>query len=343
MLKAKGTTMQTQVCAATVAFNDPEELARLLASLADQGPALKGLVIVDNSGPAYAVENRKLFDVHSTRFQFAQYHAMTTNVGSAGGFRRAMEIAHANSFDWVWMLDQDGTVSPHCLTELLKHANEADILCPRVVDIDKPTVALTYMRLRKDFFGTLHPASLRAGDGSIDAFGTHGVLISRTVVDAIGYYDSCHFFIGLEDYDYSNRALRARFIVSLTTTAEVKHPDLLRKRAMHEKKKPVEVHKRRPVHLGVIPHGDRASFARHKGRSLALFSQFYYFSKSLTRWQFTIAFIYSLSDNLLGKLIKRDELCLRKTLKAYAKCFFSNISGQWHLGCVEEFCQLILE
>ncbi|MGZ4865426.1 MAG: glycosyltransferase family 2 protein, partial [Halobacteriota archaeon] len=172
---------------------------------------------------------------------------------------------------------------------------------------------------------------------------THGVLISNRVIDAIGYYDSCHFFTGLEDYDYANRALRAKFVVLLIGTAEVQHPDHRRKRAISDQKKRAEVHKLRPVHLGIVPNVAQVSFARNKRRSLALFSQFYYFTTSLTRWQFTVAFIYSLCDNLLSKFTKTNELCLRKTLNTYVKCFTSNIRREWHLGCVEEFCQLILD
>lgn len=47
-----------------------------------------------------------------------------------------MKIAHENDFDWVWLLDQDGTVSPNCLMELLKYGEKGDLLCPNKCDQD---------------------------------------------------------------------------------------------------------------------------------------------------------------------------------------------------------------
>src|SRR5665647_624395 len=107
--------MSVQVCAATVAYNNPKELMRLLSSLSNQGQALGGLIIIDNSDHLYTAENRKVFDTHSKRYPFAHYHKTNCNVGSAGGFRQGMKIAHENGFDWIWLLDQDGVASDLCL------------------------------------------------------------------------------------------------------------------------------------------------------------------------------------------------------------------------------------
>ena len=85
--------MTVQVCATTVAYNDPKELARLLTSLTNQGPALSGLIVIDNSDQTYSAENKRVFDTHATQYPFARYHKTKSNVGSAGGFYHGMKIA----------------------------------------------------------------------------------------------------------------------------------------------------------------------------------------------------------------------------------------------------------
>jgi glycosyltransferase involved in cell wall biosynthesis len=337
-----------RVCAATVAYNDPKELARLLSSLANQGHALSGLIVIDNSDRRYLEENRKIFDTYSKKYPFAQYQKTKNNVGSAGGFCHAMKIAHENDFDWIWPLDQDGVASDRCLAQLLNRAHDGDILCPKKVDIDKPWVAVT--KLKKNFFGHLCPVRSGANKYEIDAFGTHGVLISKKVMDSIGYYDACHFFVGFEDYDYARRALRAKLAIIPVDAAEVRHPDLRRKKVMQEsplrprdESKPGAVINRlRPEHLGYVTNTSRGEHCCAKNRSSLTFSWLYFLTESLSRWQFAIAFVYSLCV-LSVKLTAENEICAKKTLNAYVKCLASNFRKDWRYGCVEEFCRRIFE
>jgi len=128
-----------QVCAVTVAYNNSNELARLIYSLQTQ-EGLNGLIVVDNSRDVCVNENEETFKAHSGAYPFARYVRTAENIGSAAGFCLGMRIAHEEGFDWVWLLDQDGTVENGCLGSLLKNAEEADILCPKIVDINRPSV-----------------------------------------------------------------------------------------------------------------------------------------------------------------------------------------------------------
>jgi len=342
--------MTVQVCAATVAYNDPKELARLLSSLTNQGPSLSGLIVIDNSDHTYSAENKKVFDTHSRQYPFSYYHRTKSNVGSAGGFHHGMKVAHENGFDWLWPVDQDGVASDLCLTELLKRANDGDILCPKKVDIDRPWVVFTHERLKKNFFGHLRPVRLSADMCQIDAFGTHGVLISKKVMDLIGYYDACHFFVGFEDYDYARRALPAKIAIIAVDAAEVRHPDLRRKTALQESplrprdesKLGAAINKIRPEHLGYVIPPSRGKHCCSKNRYLLTFSWLYFVTESLSRWQFAIAFLYSLCV-LFIKSATENEICVKKTLDAYVKCLASNLRKEWPYGCVEEFCRRILQ
>jgi rhamnopyranosyl-N-acetylglucosaminyl-diphospho-decaprenol beta-1,3/1,4-galactofuranosyltransferase len=91
-----------------VSNNNPEELARLLSSLEQKDDALHRLVIIDNSDERSAADSRKVFNCRSSRYNTSSYLKSEHNVGSAGGFRRGMQIAHENDFDRVWLLDQTG-------------------------------------------------------------------------------------------------------------------------------------------------------------------------------------------------------------------------------------------
>jgi rhamnopyranosyl-N-acetylglucosaminyl-diphospho-decaprenol beta-1,3/1,4-galactofuranosyltransferase len=334
--------MGLQVCAATVAYNNPRDLTRLLSSLKNQGPTLRGLIIIDNSDHRCAAENRKVFDIYSKEYAFAQYHKTKSNEGSAGGFRLGMKIAHENGFEWVWVLDQDGIASNRCLSELLRRADVGDILCPQKVDIDNPSVVYTLTRLRRNFLGHLHPVRLTGAKCQIDAFGTHGVLISKKVMDSIGYYDACNFFVGFEDYDYARRALQAKFAVIAVDEAEVRHPDLAPTFLdPNGQRKPVDIHGVRPDLLGYVTKLSSGENGCKKDRSLLLFSWFYFLTESLKSWQFAIALAYSLCVLLVKFAWIRREISMQNTLNAYAKCLRSNVRKEWSYGCVEEFCQHI--
>lgn len=336
--------MGLQVCAATVAYNNPRDLTRLLSSLKNQGPTLRGLIIIDNSDHRCAAENRKVFDIYSKEYAFTQYHKTKSNEGSAGGFRLGMKIAHESGFEWVWVLDQDGIASNRCLSELLRRANIGDILCPQKVDIDNPSVVYTRTRLRKNFLGHLHPVRLSGAKCQIDAFGTHGVLISKKVMDSIGYYNACNFFVGYEDYDYARRALQAKFAIIAVDEAVVRHPDLApTPLSPRGKRKPVDIHRFRPDLLGYVTNPGRGGHCCKKDRSLLIFSWFYFLTKNLTSWQFAVALAYSLCMLFVKFAWIKNEIHVKKTLDAYVKCLTSNVRKEWPYGCVEEFCRHILE
>src|SRR5665647_3764031 len=130
-----------QICAVTVAYNNPKELARLLRSLQIH-PNLNGLIVLDNSREEYLKENEAIFRMYADRYQFTHLAHPKKNIGSAGAFCQGMKIAHEKEFDWVWLLDQDGTAEKGCLASLLRNAAQADILCPQIVNIDNPEMVL---------------------------------------------------------------------------------------------------------------------------------------------------------------------------------------------------------
>ncbi|MGZ7194563.1 MAG: glycosyltransferase, partial [Halobacteriota archaeon] len=301
-----------KVCAVTVAYNNPGDLTRLLSSLDAQNDSVSGLVIVDNSDDCYSAANERVFKLYSNKYSFTRYHITESNIGSAGGFRWGMETAHKNGFDWVWLLDQDGTVSPGCLTELLKNAAHGDILCPNISDIRYHVrEPKAYIR---NALGGLHRVSGSESYCRVHAFGSHGVLISKKTLDTIGYYDDSLFFVGNEDLDYGYRATQAGLVILFVAGAEALHPNLpLGSRELSN----VKI---KPAYLRYVSTDlEKSSCSRIETKSIAPLSQVYLESRYLKPWQFGLALAYSWFYVLYFKILG-DRVSLTSTLRLHLKC-----------------------
>lgn len=334
--------MKKRVCAVTVAYNNPDELARLLSSLENQDSSVSGLIIIDNSDDSHSAENQKLFDLYSKKHALACYHKTETNVGSAGGFRRGMKVAHENGFDWVWLLDQDGAVSPDCLNELLKHYEDGDILCPNIVDIGQPD-ASEPMVYTQNFLGGLYLATRRASNRQIHAFGTHAVLISKKALDTIGYYDNAYFFVGHEDTDYGYRAVQAGLAIFFVEGAQALHP------APTDKKLKTLLAQ---LNITILPalmdyladlHLEESPCLKTQSRSIAPFSKAYLESKNLRSWQFAVALGFSECYALYCRVAGEKGIALTRTLRMYVKCLSCSVKKDWPYEAIEQLCREVLK
>jgi GT2 family glycosyltransferase len=362
-----------QICAVTVAYNNPKELARLLRSLQTQ-PSLNGLIVLDNSREEYLKENEAIFRTHADRYVFTHLVHLRKNIGSAGAFCQGMKIAHEKGFDWVWLLDQDGTAENGCLASLLRNAGQADILCPQIVDIDNPTIVLPQSGAIQNFWGRMVWIAFTQSR-NISFFATHGALISKSVLDRIGYYDPRNFFVGSEDSDYAFRATSEHMVVRLVVEARAFHPDA-RFRSIEKRRGLIDegvidnisaergrdaidhlsarlllraqqsiLHGARllPEHLGYVDSrliGDRNC---RKTQGVASLSFAYLATKRLTSFQLGVACLYSLLTLLLRKLIGGSRISLKGTVSMYSICLQSKLRKEWPFGSIEQFCMRIAE
>lgn len=126
------------------------------------------------------------------------------NVGSAGGFNTGMTAAYEDGGDWMWIMDDDVTVAPDCLEQLLKYSHLSQCLNPRkyyadgvefywesLLDIDSGNV------------GQLNNISFKNGKDvcfvNVGCF--EGMLLHRDIITAIGVPDK-RFFIVYDDTMY---------------------------------------------------------------------------------------------------------------------------------------------
>jgi GT2 family glycosyltransferase len=216
---------ETSSCAAIiVAFEDPGDLNEILGSVAANRPGF--IIVVDNSVDlANRAENERIAKGFGAR-----YLPQSRNLGSAGGFALGMKLGYKEGAELVWLLDQDGLAAEDCLLKLLQNARRG-ILCP-AVEATLGGYPLPDFRCKLNFWGGIVPAGDMDRISKIALAGTHGILIHRDVIEAIGFYDGKRFFVGGEDFDYSLRAANAGFDLWLIPDAKVFHPDLSRKSAL---------------------------------------------------------------------------------------------------------------
>ncbi len=321
-----------QVCAVTVAFNNPAGLSQLLRSLRGT-TSLSGLIVVDNSEHHHLKDDRSIFQQYSQDYVFARYIEVGRNIGSAGGFALGMKTAHSKAFDWVWLLDQDGTVESECLAALLQYAHQADILCPKIVEIRNPHRELLYTRSVQNVWGRVIPVDTQAKNRNIDFFASHGTLISREVLDRVGYYDSDNFFVRGEDWDYSFRATTNGMTILLVADAEVRHPNYV-----HPVGKQLGGDKVLPQYLGCI--SNQLTY-NAKDSTLEVLSNIYLYTKRLNAPQFWAALFFSLIFVSMRKIIGYRAFSWKKTLRMYRICAASRLHKKWLFSSVQEFCQYV--
>jgi glycosyltransferase involved in cell wall biosynthesis len=361
-----------QVCAVTVAYNSPEELARLLNSLETE-QALNGLVVIDNSYEQYSQNNQATFRKHADRYGFAEYTHAEENKGSAAGFCRGMKIAHEKGFDWVWLLDQDGAVENGCLASLLQDAGQADILCPQIVDIDHPAVILPQSGAIVNFWGRMTWVAFTVSR-EISFYATHGALISKRVLDQVGYYDPYHFFVGSEDSDYAFRSTAKHMAIRLVVGAKARHPDP-RYRSFEKKDSLTDagvidsilaergsmvanrlrpsllvrfeaavvasISRFLPQHLGYVSDTVADSNGCRGSVGLASLSFAYLATKRLTAWQLGAACLWSLLLASFRKLVGSSGISMRKTINMYSICLLSKLRKRWPFESVQQFCNYL--
>jgi len=174
-----------KVNAAIVAYNRPDSIVMLVESLLGQTYPVNRIVIIDNSG------TDEVEDALRSQGDRLYYRRMTENVGSAGGFNRAIDEAGRES-DFVWVFDDDMNIRKDALGELMRHGTQLN-----------PDGRLGVLRCWYKDSGENSPRE-------ISEFAWRGTLISTPVIEAIGLPDPSYFLYG-EDVDYSLRIRKAGY------------------------------------------------------------------------------------------------------------------------------------
>ena len=167
------------------------------------------------------------------RFPRAELILLSSNIGFGAACNRAISQALRDSTcEYVFLLNNDATIHPHALSELIKVAHaypEAGIFGPKVYYRDD-TGKIWYGGARRRW-GVLAAADIGRGQVDGDQFNTlrevdyvfgTAMLIRRSVFDRIGLFDE-RFFLYLEDLDFCIRAQATGFSLLFVPQAHVWH------------------------------------------------------------------------------------------------------------------------
>jgi GT2 family glycosyltransferase len=191
------------VCAIVVTYNRVDLLRRCLDHLVAQSRRPDRILVIDNAS------TDETADVLAARDD-VEVLRLEVNGGGAGGFAAGLEHAHPAGHDWFWLLDDDTLADPECLRTLLEGAARAP---------QPPRVMASAVRWKD---GRLHPmnkpwlrmqrrAEFAEGAGAglvaIRAATFVSALIRRNAVADFGL-PPAHFFVWLDDIEYTGRVLR---------------------------------------------------------------------------------------------------------------------------------------
>jgi len=220
--------MMPKVVIAIVLYNDVGGLQKIVSDLNSSSINPECTIFIDNSDQNIVLKNAAIIRGISS----SSIHIVNSqNIGSSGGFSQAMKECVSLDAEWILLLDQDGGIRSDCLEHLINASCMGDVLCAKVEDIESGIEEPTF-RTRKNFWGRSVPLAKHTHtEVPIDYFGSHGTMISTTALKKTGFYDTEHFFVGYEDFDYALRIKRDGFKILLVNDAIVYHPSLYKKKA----------------------------------------------------------------------------------------------------------------
>jgi len=185
------TDLSEQTAGVVLVYRPPEDVVENVEKLLAQVPRV---YVVDNSpGEAVAVIDRLEANPRVTVL------GQDGNVGVAAGFNAGMRAALSEGFGFVWIFDQDSTI-----TERM-HGKLQDARRNAVVD-----VGIVGPALRAAETGRVYDNERGVGTAPREVLISSGALFSRALLEKIGFHDEA-LFIDYVDHDISLRANRAGF------------------------------------------------------------------------------------------------------------------------------------
>lgn len=217
--------MERQSAAAVVVtYNRKELLLECLEALKCQTAALDAIYLIDNAstdetprllteagfidtpppeGLTQPVELHKKINAGTAAIDI-YYVRMHRNTGGAGGFHEGVRRAYERGFHWLWLMDDDVEPLKNALEVMLSFTFAGQVVLPNkkfadgTVLSDDSYFSLSMGKMMPVRNGTFAQNS----SFSFKNYATfEGMLVSRTIVEQIGYPDRRFFYIG-DDFVY---------------------------------------------------------------------------------------------------------------------------------------------
>jgi len=219
-------TKYPKVTIVTLNWNTVEDTLECLDSLKKITYPNYNIVVVDNTSSGNDVQVLK-----EKCGNDVEVIASKKNEGYAEGNNIGIRQALKSKADYVLLLNNDTTVDPDFLTELVQAAETDEntgIVGSRIYFYNSPNLIQSAGGRIRWFWGDMENYHDREDTRRYDrvaerdfVYGT-SALIKRAVIENIGLLDRT-FFFGIEEYDYCTRARRAGFKVIYTPYSKVWH------------------------------------------------------------------------------------------------------------------------
>ena len=211
------------LAAVVVTFNRKELLGNNIRMLLKQTLAFDRVFIVDNCSTDGTYDylvgqgwmNREPF----------VYIKTASNIGGAGGFYTGTKAAFEAGADWIVLMDDDGAAADEHTFEILFDAAHKLYVRNRKLFVNALVQQGELLSFKIDHMYSVAEALAAAKDGILEGAANpfNGTLISRELVEAIGY-PNLDFFIKGDEVDYKQRALEAGADVATVVDARYSHP-----------------------------------------------------------------------------------------------------------------------
>lgn len=182
--------MTEKIAIVVVTYNRLALLKECIPALRIQTRKPDAIIVINNNSPdgtaQWLQEQTDLQVIHQE------------NIGGAGGFYRGVKEAYEQGFDWIWVMDDDVEATPDCLENLLKYRNISECIHPFRKYTDGELVhGELIWDLSRDNIMFMENASYKNGKEFWPTNNAcfEGMLISRKVVEKIGYPDKRFFFV----------------------------------------------------------------------------------------------------------------------------------------------------
>lgn len=196
-----------KICSVIVTYNRKKLLEECINSLLSQTYKLDKILIIDNnsSDGTEAFIKKNYLNV-----SVIEYHKLNENIGGAGGFSYGVKECMKESYDWVWIMDDDTIPNNNALENLIDSLDiikedKISFLASNVRGVHDEIMNVPNISNKKDDNGYMKWIKyLEHSIVEIDRATFVSVLINTKAIKELGYPWK-EFFIWGDDTEYTLR------------------------------------------------------------------------------------------------------------------------------------------
>lgn len=210
--------------------NRREDTLACLATLAASTYPNQRTIVLDNASTDGSVE------AISTRFPQVQIVPLKENRGYAGNNNVGIVIALVQEADWVFVLNEDITLAPDCLEQLINVAQSnpsIGIVGPMVYHYDEPEIIQSGGGLLDRYWRPVHVGQNQPDRNQfpssrmVDWISGCAILVRREVIEQVGALDD-RFFYYWEETEWCMRARNKGWLIYHVPQAKIWHKGVQR-------------------------------------------------------------------------------------------------------------------